>query len=387
MDTMNPSKINDALDLIERCKGVKGVWASTGRYNNQCWTRDFCLTVCPLLLQTDSQSDLDLVGTHLFEITKRQKDNGKVPILYLDNEKKFLKDKIQRLVEQKTMSFMLTRYLDDELENLTPHTRDSEVLFIIAVDQFVKKCNDVIKCTILMNSTRKTLANKCTILMNSARKALAYVETILKDDLIQGADWRDTREDLDDKQVLTNQCYLYKAYKILGFDVKAMKIMQILNRDYWNGSYFKDFPGSDRFDILGNSLTVLNEIASKDQMDLIFEYAMNNLSTPHGFKMTETFLPALDQKEKEVMDRDGAVIWPFIGGFLLSGMITRGGGRWISVAEKEFEKWEKLQGFFEWYDIVDGNGYGSQDQIWSAALYLRVRQNLIDHPDHDHLQK
>jgi hypothetical protein len=368
---MNPSKEQCALDLIEKCKGVKGVWASTGRYNNQCWTRDFCLTVCPLLLSRGSQKDIELVKTHITEIIQRQRSDGKIPILYLDDEKQFLRSKIDRLREHNQMSFMLTRYLDGELENLTPHTRDSEVLFIIAVGQLVGALNK-----------RETFCEDDQLFIffasQAAHRALHYVKTILKDDLIHGADWRDTREDLDDRAVLTNACYLYKVYKIFNLQQEADRVKEILMRDYWNGTYFRDYPGSDAFDILGNSLSVIHDIASKDMMDSIFNHAMKNLSTPYGFKMTETFLPALNETESKVMQRDSAVIWPFISGFLLSSMVLGGGKQWYDVAKKEFDKWEKLQGFYEWYDIVDGNGYGSQDQIWSAALYLRVKQNLID---------
>ena len=35
LEKMNYSKRDHAIDLIKRCKGVKGVWASTGRYKNQ----------------------------------------------------------------------------------------------------------------------------------------------------------------------------------------------------------------------------------------------------------------------------------------------------------------------------------------------------------------
>ena len=172
------------------------------------------------------QSDINLVKKHLCEIIKRQKPNGKIPILYLDDEKKFLRNKIEKALEQKAMSFMLSRYLDDELENLTPHTRDSEVLFIIAIDQLVKtleKQNDCQDLGIFINSATK-----------AARHALEYVKTILKDGLIHGADWRDTREDLDDKAVLTNACYLYKAYKIFNLVNEAEKVKETLKRDYWN---------------------------------------------------------------------------------------------------------------------------------------------------------
>lgn len=143
---------------------------------------------------------------------------------------------------------------------------------------------------------------------------------------------------MNDKAVLTNACYLYKAYLTLGFNNEALKILEILRRDYWNGTYFRDYPGVDGFDILGNSLTMLYNIATKNQVESILEYTVQNLTTSHGFKMTDTFLPALNAKESEVMERDSAVIWPFIGGFLLSSMIIRGGEKWYQVANEEFKK-------------------------------------------------
>ena len=76
------------------------------------------------------------------------------------------------------------------------------------------------------------------------------------------------------------------------------------------------------------------------------------------------------------MIRDNAVIWPFTNGFMLNSMLMSGDEKWISYATEEFKKWEKLTGFYEWYDIVDGEGFGSPNQVWSAALYLRVMEKI-----------
>jgi hypothetical protein len=398
---MSQNKVERAISIIRRCIGEKGVWASSGRYRNQCWTRDFCIATSFLFMHNPDLQNINLVLSHLTNIAANQKSNGKIPILFLDNEKEFLKDKIEKSIETKKISFMLQRYLDNSLDDLTPHTRDSEVLFIITV------C-ELLLCSL---STPGLLKNPSTVhtfsnLLLAACSALKYIENnILTDGLIHGADWRDVRIDLDDKTVLTNACLLYRAYDLLSevcahdkikqiyvdtgyhrifnnefienallHKKSAEKIKQIIQNDFWNEEYFNDYPSANKFDLLGNSLTIIYGIASKEQSELIFNQALL-LSTPFGIKTTETFLPPLNEKEKTVMDRDNAVIWPFTNGFILNAMIMTG-GRWIDVAKKEFSKWCNLDGFYEWYDIVDGQGYGSVDQVWSAALFLRVHAKL-----------
>jgi GH15 family glucan-1,4-alpha-glucosidase len=35
-----------------------------------------------------------------------------------------------------------------------------------------------------------------------------------------------------------------------------------------------------------------------------------------------------------------------------------------------------LNGFREWYDPATGKGYGAQEQLWSATLFLRAARAL-----------
>jgi len=374
-----------AKDIITKCIGTNGVWASRERYANQCWTRDFCLATSPVLLYDPDLKNLDIVRIHLMQLLERQKPNGKIPILYLDDEHEFLRDKITKSIETHKMSFMLKRYLDKDIENLTPHTRDSEVLFIIAVGEFL---------------IVEPMTPYKDQLLAASRLAMEYIKSILVDGLILGADWRDIRDDLDDKPVLTNACLLYRAYQVLGETESAKKVKDILNQKYWvsnnfetvrnkmNNKYllygmndyfsdhFCDYPGSTSFDMLGNALAILYDIADKDQTESIFRYVTTNLRTPAGFKTTETFLPALTTEEKHIMEKDKAVVWPFVNGFILNAMLLKGGPKWQDIARNEFAKWEKLHGFYEWYDINEGKGYGSKDQVWSAALFLRVNNNI-----------
>lgn len=92
--------------------------------------------------------------------------------------------------------------------------------------------------------------------------------------------------------------------------------------------------------------------------------------------MTSTFLPAISEEEEKIMRHDGAVIWPFTSGFMIYAMSLSTNPAHRVVAKKEFEKWNSLKGFYEWYDVREGRGYGSVDQAWSAAMFLRVAKKL-----------
>jgi len=284
---------------------------------------------------------------------------------------------------------MLKRYLDDDLDNLTPNTRDSEVLFVITVCQYLIKCAQE-----SINIPKEFIQNKkydeLVQLYQGALNAMAYIENnILSNGLIAGADWRDVREDLDDKTILTNACFLYQAYKLMDTlstecetdpkyfhnQNKMKDIVNLIQTKFWNGFYFNDYPGCQKFDLLGNSLVILYGIANESQTESIFNYVTTSVG-PHGIPTAETFLPPLNEKERQVMKRDAAVIWPFTNGFMLEAMLASGNQKWIDYAINEFNKWRQLDGFYEWYDIVDGHGYGRRDQGWTAALYLRVNDSI-----------
>jgi hypothetical protein len=46
--------------------------------------------------------------------------------------------------------------------------------------------------------------------------------------------------------------------------------------------------------------------------------------------------------------------------------------KWLEIIEREINLWCKTDGFYEWYDIQEGQGYGSDDQPWSAGMFIRV---------------
>lgn len=370
------SKKEEALQVVRTCIGQKGIWASSERYRDQCWTRDFCMATSWLFMHHKDLVDLELVYNHLNNLASRQKSNGKLPILFLDDEVAFVKKREEREKKDGKTPFMLKRYREGELENLTPNTRDSEVLFVITACEFFLRING-------FESNQKYY-----LIYQAIQRAMEYIEkNILTNGLIHGADWRDVREDLDDKTVLTNACFFHRAYELMrdmakqfktdaySLEQKRQMVLDKIQSGFWNGIYFNDYPECEKFDIFGNALVVLYGIANIDQTESIFNH-VKKISGPCGIPTFETFLPPQTEKERQVMERDKCVIWPFTNGFMLNSMLLSGDKKWISYATNEFKKWEKLNGFYEWYDVVDGEGFGSPNQVWSAALYLRVAQNM-----------
>ena len=68
-----------------------------------------------------------------------------------------------------------------------------------------------------------------------------------------------------------------------------------------------------------------------------------------------------------------AAVWPFVHAYMLLAALHVGRR---DLAEEGFRKWTKLPGFWEYYDPEKGTGHGSEDQMWSAAMYVRVAEAL-----------
>src|SRR5262245_24648384 len=131
-----PDKFEQAETIVYDCFGRQGVWAGTGRYAHQNWTRDFVFATMPHLLWAGENA---IVERHLDNLSRRIRPNGQVPILFLDGPQahlQFLLTKGWKSLRDGKMSFMLRRYLQGELWNLTPGTRDSEILYLLAMGKY-----------------------------------------------------------------------------------------------------------------------------------------------------------------------------------------------------------------------------------------------------------
>ncbi|MBI5421383.1 MAG: hypothetical protein HZA35_03715 [Parcubacteria group bacterium] len=352
------SKVLEAGGVVGCCVGRRGVWASPFRYEEQCWTRDFVIAGIDILLDSGGE---EIVKNHLLELARRQQPNGQIPIMFLDDMWRWLGIKIRNSLREKRMSFLLKAFLSSEgVEGLSPWTRDSEMLFVLGVLKYVERTGSTI---FLLR------------LESSLQKAISYIEThLLRDGLICGVDWRDTRPDLDKKPVLTNNCFLYQMYRMRGDSEKAEWIKSEINRRFWTGTHYRDYPGTDDWDTLGNALAVLFNIAPTEYIPLIFEKA-EDFNTSCGYVLYSVTLPPKTSEEAILMERSNhrGIIWPFINGFMILAAFKAG---MRDLAQLQFAKWNTLPGFFEWYDPIDKEGHGSREQLWSAALYLRCAKAL-----------
>src|SRR3989344_517982 len=351
---LNQKKLAEAEEIIKKCIGTKGVWASSSRYKYQCWTRDFVIATEDIILGWGQH---DIVKKHLSELAKRQYADGRIPIMFLDHAFRWLAIKTWNSIRNRRLSFLLKGYFSkDGVGQLSHWTKDSEILFSLGLAKYAVTTGD------------RTFLDKYK---NQIEKALSYVEAnLMKDGLTAGGDWRDTRLDLDDKFLLTNNCFLFQAYFLLGKSEKAEAIKNKINKDFWNGSHYRDYLGVNNFDTLGNALAILFDVAPSNYFESIFSSA-ENLDTQYGYKLNDVTLPPKSKEETEIMLKTNqfGVIWQFIHGFMILAAIKAGK---LDLAKRQFEKWNKLDGFFEFYNPLTGKGHGSNEQVWSAALYLKV---------------
>jgi hypothetical protein len=354
---MNTSeKIAVAMEIIRKCIGRKGVWADPSRYRWQCWTRDLALAIMPALVEI---GEAGAVRRHLENLTLQQRHNGQIPILFLDSSLPFLYEKIKKSVCDRRLSFMLKRYLKNELWNLTPGTKDSEILYAIGMLEYANRTGD------------QSLLRRYGL---NVEFAVGYIEReLMRDGLVLGCDWRDTMErELGDKPLLTNNCLLFHAYDLMGKKVEAAVLRSKINDHFWDGESYLDYQGRSWFDPLGGSLAVLYGVAQKGRHESL-RLGFDSVDTPHGVAIMCRHNPTSNEERMVIERTGGVVVWPFVVGFSVIALAMMGER---DMAEDQFRKLSALEGFREWYDPATGKGYGAQEQLWSAALYLRAARAL-----------
>jgi glycogen debranching enzyme len=306
----------------------------------------------PTLLELGEK---ELIRTHLENLSRRQRPNGQIPILFLDRIIPFLSDKIKRSLQDGKLSFMLRRFLAGQLWNLTPGTRDSEILYIIGMQEYAFRTGD------------HGLALKYS---SQVQNALDYIEGNLMDygGLVVGCDWRDTmHRELGDKPLLTNNSLMHHVYRLMGETENAEQLRDEINEQLWADDHYLDYPGSTRFDPLGGAFAVLYDVAPQERYASLIA-SFKSVDTPYGVAIKCRHNP-ISPEEKEVIERtDGTVVWPFVVGFSILALIKMGEK---AMAADQLFKLLSLKGFREWYDPATGNGYGALEQLWSATLFLR----------------
>ncbi len=362
-------KFGYALDMMRRARGPKGIWASPdaeSRYGNTIWMRDAAYFLLPLLLKL---GEYGLVRTHLENVSRLQRPNGQIPIVFLDDEAAWLARKLKQEQDAGREPFMLKRYREGALWELTDGTRDSEVCYLLAMYDYAHVTGDAR----FLETWRPQL-----------EAALAYVEThLMRDGLMVGADWRDTmHEELGDKPLLSNNMILFRVYRYRDDFRKINDLIRRIHETFLvpsgrseGGAVLSgrliDYPGSDRPDPLGAAFIILHG-GPFFYTGPLWEAALQvftDLDTPYGVTIKCKHKAAHGGKpdEAEVIEAtDGVVVWPFVQAFVVRALLRAEKGE---EAAHHLRTLHRHPTFPEWIDPRTGEWYGAAEQLWSAAGY------------------
>lgn len=167
--------------------------------------------------------------------------------------------------------------------------------------------------------------------------------------------------------------------------------LKLLRKPYYALWSYKVY-GSERFDLLGNSLAVLSGIATLTRARAMVSWIERECGVlrQHGklaLDMPPNFFPYIHPEDPDWRPRyarynrpgeyHNGGVWPFVCGFYVAALVAAGGHR---LARKRLQDLTKLVrparekpvafGFNEWFRAQDGTPCGQDWQTWSAAMYL-----------------
>lgn len=178
-------------------------------------------------------------------------------------------------------------------------------------------------------------------------KRIPGAKRIVIPETLRGGDWRDLAYELHGEYLLSNQCLLHRL-RGPGHTEACRKMVWPVN-------------DSLGIDPLGSALSVLWDTC--DPRPGILE-RFHAVLAPQGIRCsTVTRRPVLASCNQY------GTIWPFVAYYVILALRKLGEN---ALAEQEFAKLDRLDGFHEWYDPITSAPGGSRGQLWSACLYLRA---------------
>lgn len=346
LDEASVEKLKLAEQTIRKCVGRNGFYASVQLYRKQYWIRDLTYSIEPLL-------DLNFADTvkRQLELTlERQKRSGEAPEMIIE--------RIPSIVSQIRLARILLERNPTLLFREIP-TSDSDALALISIERY---------------SAARPGEGFKELRTAQIKRIWQHIEdSVTSDGLMPDADWRDAMFNYVGKTSFCNQVLLIVAYGLAGRNKQAERVKRSLDRMFWDEDlgYYQDYPGSSRFDALGHSLALLEDIVPEKQVDRVVE-ALQDASTKFGVR---NIWPSYPEREcgQSPEYYQNSTVWPYIQGYAVAALAKVGRQ---DLAEEEFEKLSDLPGFNEWYNPSTGRGGGSKDQLWSAAGYVRAYRSV-----------
>lgn len=254
-----------------------------------------------------------------------------------------------------------------------------------------------------------------SFLEDAARAALTWMEYQSPEDRVLVAqqptsDWRDEQW-VPGHGLFVNTVY-YACLRLYGCHDQADELSRLMHRfgvtntethghvhrglalahkPYFALWSYKEY-GSERFDLLGNSLAVLTGLAAPTRASRIISWVEGECEAlRRDGELTLELPPCLfpyfrpgdpDWRSRcERYNQPGHYhnggVWPFICGFYVAAGVAAGRQR---IAEQKLAVLTELvrqarnhelrYGFNEWFHAGDGTPRGQDWQTWSAAMYL-----------------
>ena len=252
-------------------------------------------------------------------------------------------------------------------------------------------------------------------LREAVQKALGWMEHQSPDDdamvgQLPTSDWRDEQWVLGYGLYVNTLVYSY--LRLLNEDERAARLHQLMtrftvtaevkHRHVHEGLRLRRKPyyalwsykvhGSERFDLLGNSLAILSGIAPATRARALVAWVERECETLRQrgdlcLELPPNFFPYVRPEDPDWRPRyahyncpgeyHNGGIWPFVCGFYVAALVAAGGHR---VARRKLDALTQLVrparekdvafGFNEWFRAQDGSPCGQDWQTWSAAMYL-----------------
>jgi len=267
----------------------------------------------------------------------------------------------------------------------------------------------------------RKVTGESDFLEEAAQKGLTWMEYQSPDDLVMVAqqptnDWRDEQWVLGYGLYVNTLVYIY--LRLFGLEDKASLLRRLMNRFEIHGERrhhhahagfvapYKPYYAfwtykvlrSERFDLLGNSLSILSGIASRSRAEAIIAWveAQCQFLREKGelaLNLPPCLFPYIRPEESDWRPRyqqynmpgeyHNGGVWPFICGFYVAALMSAGRFR---LAERKLAALAELVrpareaqvgfGFNEWFRAQDGTPRGQDWQTWSAAMFLYAAMSV-----------
>ncbi|MHB0999027.1 MAG: amylo-alpha-1,6-glucosidase [Armatimonadota bacterium] len=229
----------------------------------------------------------------------------------------------------------------------------------------------------------------------AAQRALVWLkyQDAHEDGLIEQQESTDWEDIIANRGHVLYSNVLYFAALELGQDIRqAHLVREAINGFLWSKElgYFRPWSWKqehgDWFDTVGNCFAVAFGLADTEQTQSIYNYIeANQLDSPYPVRVLYPPIQPGDRDWREYYRTEHNLnmpdqyhnggIWPWVGGLYVASLVRVGN---LAKAREALHKlalanrqgrnhpWE----FNEWLHGVTGKPSGSEDQAWSAGMYI-----------------